>query len=158
MRKVLRDESSACCPHCIMAEGRWLGGGGVTKRKRASFFFDTIFHESLFNLACFVSNDFLGYSCQYFHFVSKTYEYKDFRVWMAETGTNSYNKKVLVGQRGRGGGPNPPARAAPLDPLLCPMHPPLPPCIPDHPVFAAVASHVRAYTNCVELYAQNFIK
>ena len=46
MRKVLRDESSARCPHCIMANERGLGGGGgggggggvVTKVNRANLF------------------------------------------------------------------------------------------------------------------------
>ena len=67
-------------------------------------------------------------------------------------------KKVLVGQLGWWGAPDPPARAAPLDPLL-PIRPPLPPYIPDsHHGFAAVASHLRAYTNCVELYARTCIK
>ena len=59
------------------------------------FFFITIFHESLFNLA-FFSNDFLEFSCQYFHFIFKTLE--EFRVWMAEKGINSYNEKILVSQ------------------------------------------------------------
>ena len=78
MRKVLRDESSARCPHCIMANERGLGGGGGggggggRHQGKSSEFIYTIFHESLFNLACFLSNNFLGYSCQYFHFISKS--------------------------------------------------------------------------------------
>ena len=89
-----------------------------------------------------------------------------FRVWMAEKDTSSYNKKVLVSQWG-GGGANPPGggvapcsstRGCAPGPAPYPHTPPLSPYIPGPPRLAAVASHVRADTRYVELYAQNCIK
>ena len=97
---------------------------------------------------------------------------EEFRAWMAEKGTNSYNKKVLASQYGwgaggggggGGGGGTPPlsggcfAPCAP-GPAPYPHTPPLSPYILGPPGLAWVASDLCTYTRWVELYAQNCIK
>ena len=61
-------------------------------------------------LHVFFSNESFGFSYRHFHFFSKILE--EFRVWIAEKGTNSNNKKVLFSQWGVSA-PNPPAGASP---------------------------------------------
>ena len=61
----------------------------------------------------------------------------------------------------KGTAPQPPgggfAPCAP-GPAPYPHTPPISPYIPGSPGLAGVASQLRAYTRCIELYAQNCIK
>ena len=74
---------------------------------------------------------------------------------MVEKGTNSCNKKLLVSQWG-GSAPDPRRGLRPLRPWTRSF----PPYVLSFPLYTrpSRASHLRAYTRCVELYAQNCIK